>query len=63
MHELPQLSDAQIALGDAIYVGRLENLAGIDDMVASLIGRLDDHGILDNTYVIYTTDNGKISNF
>jgi N-acetylglucosamine-6-sulfatase len=40
---------------------RLGNIAAIDDMVAELIQKLDDHNILDNTYVVYTSDNGTFS--
>jgi hypothetical protein len=30
----------------------------VDDLIDTLIRRLDDAGILDNTYIIYTSDNG-----
>lgn len=43
---------------DGFYRSRLQVLAGIDDMVGELVAALDDYGILDNTYVVYTTDNG-----
>lgn len=43
---------------DKIYYHRLGNMAYIDDMVGSLIDKLDEHGMLDNTYIVYTTDNG-----
>ena len=59
VYDLPQLGPGALARGDAIYAARLGNLAAIDDMVANIVGRLDDHGILENTYIIYTTDNGK----
>lgn len=41
-----------------VYRARLRVIAGLDDMVSDLIARLEKHGILDNTYIIYTTDNG-----
>jgi N-acetylglucosamine-6-sulfatase len=51
--------DAQgIKVCDETYYHRLGNIAAIDEMVSQLIGRLDAHGILNNTYIIYTTDNG-----
>lgn len=44
--------------GDIQHYHRLENEAGIDVMVAALIQRLQDHDLLENTYVLYTSDNG-----
>jgi arylsulfatase A-like enzyme len=58
VRELPLLSDDEISQMDLLYQHRLGNLAYIDDMVANLIQKLEDRGIADNTYVIYTTDNG-----
>ena len=58
MKNLDLLSDKAVAKLDEIYFHRLANLAFIDDMVGSLIQRLDSHRLLDNTYVVYTTDNG-----
>lgn len=43
---------------DEFYRLRLRCVAGLDDMVSELIDRLEEHGILDNTHIIYTTDNG-----
>src|SRR5262249_3730215 len=37
---------------------RLQSLAAVDEMVASVIQRLTDLNLLDNTYVIFTSDNG-----
>ena len=58
VYALPKQTDAEVAFGDMHHVGRLENEAGIDVMVAALIQKLEDHKMLDNTYVIYTSDNG-----
>ena len=55
---LPRLTTKQVVSADNIHVHRLENIAAIDDMVASLISKLKDKNLLDNTYVIYTSDNG-----
>ena len=55
---MPKLSDKEVAKLDKIYAHRLGNIAYIDDMVGELLQRLEDHGVLDNTYVVYTTDNG-----
>lgn len=56
---LPKLNDNQIKGCDNTFHHRLGNLAAIDDMVEDLVNRLDHHGVLDNTYIVYTTDNGK----
>jgi arylsulfatase A-like enzyme len=36
----------------------LRALQAVDEIVAGVVHRLDAYGILDNTYIIYTTDNG-----
>lgn len=59
VYNLDKLNDHQINKCDKTYFHRLGNIAGIDDMVLAFIERLDAHGILDNTYVIYTSDNGE----
>ena len=55
---LPQLNGSDVKSLDINQVARLQNIAGVDDMVGKLVQRLKDHNLLDNTYVIYTTDNG-----
>ena len=58
VYELAQQNDSQVAFHDTYQVGRLQNLAGIDDMVGAVMQKLEDSKLLDNTYVIFTTDNG-----
>ncbi|KAJ5152395.1 hypothetical protein N7492_010690, partial [Penicillium capsulatum] len=58
MLNLHQQDAATVAVGDDYYRARLRALAGVDDMVADLIKALEKKGILDNTYIVYTTDNG-----
>lgn len=55
---LPKLSAKDIKVGDDVHVGRLQNLAGVDNMVGNIIDKLKEHDMLDNTYIIYTSDNG-----
>lgn len=43
---------------DNWYSVRLEALQAVDDMVNRTIARLDKLNLLDNTYIIYTSDNG-----
>ena len=42
------------------YEGKLETLQDVDDLVGKLLNRLEATGQLQNTYVVYTTDNGWI---
>ena len=55
---LPGLTDDQIALLDDRYRRRLRSLLAVDEMVASLIETLDAAGALENTYIVFTSDNG-----
>ncbi|KAF7344962.1 Arylsulfatase [Mycena venus] len=54
---LPQLNQDSVDYNDAFYVARLQLLAGIDEMVGEVVSRLDAAGLLDSTYIVYTTDN------
>jgi N-acetylglucosamine-6-sulfatase len=56
--KLPKLNEKKLKNCDKTFGHRLGNIAAIDDMVGELVQRLDDHGILNNTYIIYTSDNG-----
>ena len=47
-----------ITYNDDFYRARLQALQAVDEIVEGIIHRLSAHGILDNTYIIYTTDNG-----
>jgi N-acetylglucosamine-6-sulfatase len=42
------------------YEGKLETLQDVDDLVGKLVNRLEATGQLQNTYIVYTTDNGWI---
>ncbi|KAI9147002.1 Arylsulfatase [Paramyrothecium foliicola] len=55
---LPTLNTSQIDELDFIYQRRLESLKGVDDIVEDVVKMLEDHGALDNTYIIYSTDQG-----
>jgi N-acetylglucosamine-6-sulfatase len=43
---------------DDYYRERLRSLLAVDEMVAALIQELEAAGVLDNTYIIFTSDNG-----
>ena len=43
---------------DDRYQQRLRSLLAVDEMVASLVETLDATGALENTYIVFTSDNG-----
>lgn len=58
IHDLPRQSQENVEYNDHFYRNRLRSLQGVDELVEGIVQRLEKHGILDNTYVIYSTDNG-----
>lgn len=54
----PRLNDTVIAYNDEYQRQRLRSLQAVDEMVAEMVQRLDAAGHLENTYILYTTDNG-----
>jgi arylsulfatase A-like enzyme len=58
IYKLPQVNDTVVAYNDEFYRDRLRALQAVDDMIESVFRKLEDKGILENTYVIYSADNG-----
>ncbi|KAI9825529.1 MAG: hypothetical protein M1819_000521 [Sarea resinae] len=58
IRDLPRLNQTNVQYNDHFYRSRLRTLQAVDEMVEGIIERLNHHGILDNTYIIYTSDNG-----
>jgi arylsulfatase A-like enzyme len=54
----PLLSADQIAQIDARQEARAESLQALDDLVEGVVNKLDSAGVLNNTYVFFTSDNG-----
>jgi N-acetylglucosamine-6-sulfatase len=54
----PPLTEKQIDYLAYEYRRRIASLQAIDDMVESIVATLRDTGQLDDTYVIYSSDNG-----
>ena len=54
----PLLSDAEITRVDEEYLARVQAMQAVDEMIAQLISVLKETGQLDDTYVIFTSDNG-----
>ncbi|KAH8660230.1 alkaline-phosphatase-like protein [Xylariales sp. PMI_506] len=56
--KLPRLNDTVIEYNDEYQRCRLRALQAVDEMVEKIVLRLESAGILDNTYIFYSTDNG-----
>lgn len=55
---LPLLTDEELAALDAKFRARLQTLLSVDELVAALVQELEDQGVLETTYIIFTSDNG-----
>jgi N-acetylglucosamine-6-sulfatase len=55
---IPPIDDDEFDRLEREYQRRLSSLQAIDDMVASIVEALEAAGVLENTYVIYSSDNG-----
>jgi len=58
VQQLPRLSATAVAGITKDYRSRLESLLAVDDAVAAIVNRLQQHGELANTLIIFTSDNG-----
>lgn len=55
---LPLLNADQIADIDRLYRRRLQSLLAVDELVANIVATLQAKGQLENTYIVFTSDNG-----
>lgn len=58
MKQLKKLNSTEIEYNDEFQRCRIRALQSVDEGVESLIQMLDRKGLLENTYIFYTTDNG-----
>ncbi|KAI0021064.1 arylsulfatase [Xylariomycetidae sp. FL0641] len=56
--ELPLMNESVVNFVDWQHRSRLQALAGIDEMVEDIVEFLKEKDQMDNTYIVYTTDNG-----
>lgn len=56
--KLPRQNESVVAYNDHFYRQRLRALQAVDELVEGIFQRLESYGILDNTYVLYSSDNG-----
>lgn len=52
------MSNATINYIDEVFRNRWRTLLSVDDMVESLMTKLEKQGLLNNTYFVFTSDNG-----
>lgn len=58
VRRLPPVSKAEEKTWDALYRDRLRSLQSVDDMIGDLVTALKQSGRLDDTYFVFTSDNG-----
>jgi len=58
IRRMPRLSDANKAEIDDRHEKRAESLQAVDDLVAGVVGKLKNKGVMGNTYVFFSSDNG-----
>ncbi|KFY03339.1 hypothetical protein O988_01570 [Pseudogymnoascus sp. VKM F-3808] len=58
IRELKQLNETNLEYNDHFYRSRLRALQAVDELVEGVVAKLEAYGILDNTYIVYSSDNG-----
>ncbi|KAF4996210.1 hypothetical protein FDECE_12552 [Fusarium decemcellulare] len=56
--ELSQLDDNKVDYLDHFYRQRLRAIQGVDELVEQVVSQLAEAHVLDDTYIIFTSDNG-----
>ena len=57
---LPVMNETLIEITDRAFRARLQGLQGVDEIVEDVVAFLEDAGVLEDTFIIYTTDNGEL---
>jgi N-acetylglucosamine-6-sulfatase len=58
LRNAPPLSSKGIAEIDQLYRKRLQSMLAVDEMIEKIVVALQTHGVLDQTYIFFTSDNG-----
>jgi N-acetylglucosamine-6-sulfatase len=58
IRQLPRLTADKISAIGGRHEKRVESLQAVDDLVERVVGTLEDQGVLSNTYIFFTSDNG-----
>ncbi|GFP54831.1 arylsulfatase [Trichoderma asperellum] len=56
--KLPKLNESVVDYDDEYQRLRLRSLQAVDEIIESVVTRLDQAGVLENTFIFYTSDNG-----
>ncbi|KAI1171282.1 arylsulfatase [Nemania sp. FL0916] len=56
--DVPLMNTNQINGVDDLFRKRIQGLQGVDEIIEDVVALLTSLGILDNTYIVYSTDNG-----
>jgi N-acetylglucosamine-6-sulfatase len=58
LRDRPLLGDQQVASIDELYRKQLQSMLAVDDLIENVVNTLRQTGELDNTYIVFTADNG-----
>ncbi|KAK8135137.1 hypothetical protein PG984_007149 [Apiospora sp. TS-2023a] len=58
LKDLKLMDSEAEASADRLFRGRIRAIQGVDEIIEDVLAKLEEKGQLDNTYVIFTTDNG-----
>ncbi|KAI8631874.1 arylsulfatase [Xylariaceae sp. FL1651] len=56
--DVPLMTESQINATDELFRKRIQGLQGVDEIIEDVVALLGDLGILDNTFIVYSSDNG-----
>lgn len=56
--DLPKQNQTNVDANDHFYRNRLRALQAVDEIIDGVVNRLSEAGILDNTYIFFSSDNG-----
>ena len=54
----PPLNPEQVARAEELYLNRVRSMLAVDEMIGRLVRALEESGELENTYIVFTSDNG-----
>jgi arylsulfatase A-like enzyme len=60
VRSLPLLDEAQVGEAEELWRQKRRSLRSVDDLIGSVIGKLEQTGQLENTYIVFTSDNGYL---
>lgn len=56
----PVMNSAAVANSERVWRRNIESLQAVDDLVEDIVDQLTVSGLINNTYIIYTSDNGNL---